>query len=285
MANTGNIIVTERDMNPLSPTYNTTRTRTYQDLERCYADVEARWTELSYACEQQDGENTGKAIIVQKDTNPNSPTYNTTRTVEDYDSRCAGNYKLKIVSSSSEVRTFECDYSNPDIPKIPTDYTDYVDSSTETLVFGNCVGDLYSSWTARTSNSNVSRIVFGGLENTYYNGFGDLFAATKITEVDWTNAVTIGEQCFQSNSMLRTVKLGNRVSSIGINAFSYCRNLESFTINTVTPPSMSYSHYKEAPFYETSNNLVIYVPGEALNAYKTASGWSNYASRIQAIPS
>lgn len=38
MANTGNITVTERDMNPLSPTYNTTRTRTYQDFTRCIPD-------------------------------------------------------------------------------------------------------------------------------------------------------------------------------------------------------------------------------------------------------
>lgn len=38
MANTGNITVTERDMNPLSPTYDTTRTRTYQDFTRCLPD-------------------------------------------------------------------------------------------------------------------------------------------------------------------------------------------------------------------------------------------------------
>lgn len=35
MANTGNVIVTERDTNPFSPTYNTTRTRTYEDLTLC----------------------------------------------------------------------------------------------------------------------------------------------------------------------------------------------------------------------------------------------------------
>ena len=32
---TGNVIVTELDENPLSATYNTTRTRTYQDTDRC----------------------------------------------------------------------------------------------------------------------------------------------------------------------------------------------------------------------------------------------------------
>lgn len=35
MANTGNIIVTERDINPFSQTYNATRTRTYRDEFRC----------------------------------------------------------------------------------------------------------------------------------------------------------------------------------------------------------------------------------------------------------
>lgn len=35
MANTGYIIVTERDTNPFSPTYNQTRTRTYEDLAYC----------------------------------------------------------------------------------------------------------------------------------------------------------------------------------------------------------------------------------------------------------
>lgn len=38
MARTGNIIVTERDTNPFSQTYDTTRTRTYQDYSRCLPD-------------------------------------------------------------------------------------------------------------------------------------------------------------------------------------------------------------------------------------------------------
>lgn len=38
MANTGYVIVTERDTNPLSQTYNTTRTRTYEDLVLCPID-------------------------------------------------------------------------------------------------------------------------------------------------------------------------------------------------------------------------------------------------------
>jgi len=35
-------------------------------------------------------------------------------------------------------------------------------------------------------------------------------------------------------------------------------------------------------FYDT-NNCPIYVPAASVDAYKSASGWSAYASRIQAI--
>jgi len=36
-------------------------------------------------------------------------------------------------------------------------------------------------------------------------------------------------------------------------------------------------------FYAT-NNCPIYVPAASVNAYKTATNWKSYASRIQAIP-
>jgi len=35
---------------------------------------------------------------------------------------------------------------------------------------------------------------------------------------------------------------------------------------------------------ENTNNCPIYVPSASVNAYKTATNWSTYASRIQAIP-
>lgn len=64
----------------------------------------------------------------------------------------------------------------------------------------------------------------------------------------------MGSQAFAHNSYLKTV---------------YCR--------AITPPSVT------MPF--TSSNVdVIYVPEESVDAYKAASGWSDYASIIQAIP-
>jgi len=39
-----------------------------------------------------------------------------------------------------------------------------------------------------------------------------------------------------------------------------------------------------ASAFNDTNNCPIYVPSESVEAYKSASGWSNYASRIQPIP-
>jgi len=35
--------------------------------------------------------------------------------------------------------------------------------------------------------------------------------------------------------------------------------------------------------FDDTNNCPIYVPSGSVNAYKSASGWSTYADRIQAI--
>lgn len=93
------------------------------------------------------------------------------------------------------------------------------------------------------------------------------------------NCVTsIGDSVFYGFSQLRTITIPDSVTSIGNYAFYDCSSLQSITVEATTPPTLgSYL------FYNT-NNCLIYVPAESLDAYKAASGWSSYASRIQAIP-
>lgn len=85
MANTGRKIVTYKDTNPYSPTYNTTRQETLVDLVTCPNEV-ANWIEQSRICEQNTYQpsgqlgNSGKAIVTEMDTNPNSTSYQQTRT-------------------------------------------------------------------------------------------------------------------------------------------------------------------------------------------------------------
>ena len=89
----------------------------------------------------------------------------------------------------------------------------------------------------------------------------------------------IGTNALKGYSNLLRVTIPSSVTRIGTSAFQDCTALTSVTINAVTPPTLPYANA-----FSNTNNCPIYVPSEAVNAYKTASGWSTYASRIQAIP-
>ena len=61
--------------------------------------------------------------------------------------------------------------------------------------------------------------------------------------------------------------------------FYNCTALTSVTVNAIDPPTLSNMAF------DNTNNCPIYVPASAVDEYKesTATGWSDYASRIQAI--
>lgn len=86
MANTGYKIITYKDVNVYSPTYGEVKTDKIKDDTACPNQI-ATWEEQSRTCEQIAYEpsgtmgNSGNAIVVQKDTNPNSSTYNEERTI------------------------------------------------------------------------------------------------------------------------------------------------------------------------------------------------------------
>jgi hypothetical protein len=111
---------------------------------------------------------------------------------------------------------------------------------------------------------------------------------------------SIGENTFRECSSLITCTIDSGVTSIGQSAFYYCYNLTSCTIdsgvtsigdyafkvcsslydvvvNAVIPPTLGYYVFEEA------DNRTIYVPSESVNAYKAASGWSDYEDYIQPI--
>ena len=110
-------------------------------------------------------------------------------------------------------------------------------------------------------------------------GNGAFQSCSALTSITIPNSVTkIGDYALGFCNKLTSITIPNSVTEIGNYALGFCNGLTSVTIQATTPPTLS----SDAFYY--SNNFTIYVPAESLDAYKTATNWSSYADRIQAIP-
>ena len=56
--------------------------------------------------------------------------------------------------------------------------------------------------------------------------------------------------------------------------------MSAYYFQSTEPPTLS----NKNAFSGIPNDCVIYVPAASVDAYKTATNWSNYASKIQAMP-
>lgn len=122
----------------------------------------------------------------------------------------------------------------------------------------------------------------------------------KLRNVSLPNSITdIPDSTFNACSSLTNIIIPNSVTRIGSSAFYYCnlssinipsgvtfmgdevfaRNsgMTSVTVNAITPPTLG------SKVFDYTNNCPIYVPCESVEAYKAASDWHSYKSRIQGI--
>ena len=124
---------------------------------------------------------------------------------------------------------------------------------------------------------------------------------TVLTEIALSNIiVSIKDSCFRSCINLKTVifphslsvirdwgfyectslesiVLPDSITEIRIGAFAGCTSMTSVTILASAPP------ISDRDIFKNTNDCPIYVPAASVAAYKAATNWSAYASRIQAI--
>ena len=146
----------------------------------------------------------------------------------------------------------------------PAELTEYTIPDSVTAIKNSAFNDC-SSLTSITIPDSVTTI-----------GNSAFAYCSSLTSVTIGDSVTlIGNRAFDSCYDLTSVTIPDSVTTIGNSAFWNCYSLTSVYCKTTTPPAGGSSM-----FYYNALGRKIYVPMGSVEAYKSASDWSEYASDI-----
>lgn len=173
--------------------------------------------------------------------------------------------------------------------KLFQDHSEYQDfASGDTMVRPNvsyCVEQNEVHYNPIEHNNIVTYTSFEEMPVNSYGINPNEFCATFVSH-EYNEQTGVGVLTFASDvtcalsindatgDKLRSITLPRTVEQISINIG---HAFESLTIKALTPPSIvvGYPGFNE--------NVIIYVPAEAVNDYKANEYWSQYAAQIQPI--
>jgi hypothetical protein len=112
-----------------------------------------------------------------------------------------------------------------------------------------------------------------------YSGIREITIPDSVTAFTYPDYITSGYGNFNKCSGLTSITIGTGLTTLPRYTFDGCSALQTVTMNRTTPPTLENYCFKGCTSLQH-----IYVPASSVNAYKTASGWSDYASIISAKP-
>lgn len=122
-------------------------------------------------------------------------------------------------------------------------------------------------------------LLTGNVPSQFFN----FSAITSVKNLGSIKSITTASHynsgAFSHCNSLIYVILPETITSIGTYAFYRCSALTTVTCNAETPPTLASNSFN---YCSALTN--IYVPADSVAAYQSASGWSEYASKISAIP-
>jgi hypothetical protein len=103
----------------------------------------------------------------------------------------------------------------------------------------------------------------------------------EVTTIDFPSTRTsVRSYCFGRCTSITSISLPSSITTINAGAFYYCSGMTTLVVKATTPPTLSNTNALTG----TNANLKIYVPYSSdhsiLNAYKAATNWSSYASKM-----
>ena len=117
-------------------------------------------------------------------------------------------------------------------------------------------------------------ITVGSLQNILTigsNAFNSCYVLG--TTMNLSSCTSIGDYAFYGCTNLTKVSIGTVCTKIDWSTFQNCTSLVYVKCMTATPPTLGVNVF-------TNTTCKIYVPDASVNAYKAATNWSAYASRI-----
>lgn len=115
-------------------------------------------------------------------------------------------------------------------------------------------------------------------KTTRTTGGGAFYACVELARVELTDIKEIGSFTFNACTALSLAIIGDTVTKIDSSAFLNCTTLARLVVRAATPPTLASDTLKGC-----SNLTAIYVPDEAVEAYKAATNWIGYAAKIQPL--
>lgn len=133
-------------------------------------------------------------------------------------------------------------------------------------------GDPYETVSHTYSGENLYRIVISNLLSISNGAFSDCLG---LLDFKLGSTVTnIGGAAFQGTS-LSSVTIPKTITQMELlSIFAQCTNLKTVRVLSTTPLTVQPEIFENSPIEK------IIVPKSAINAYKSASGWSTYADKI-----